>query len=103
MALAILVIVGMINFGDSILPGECKGDLYAFSDLCHESIVKAGPKVKPSHACCDIVKTFDMPCMCKKLSSHDETIVAAAKIVYVADSCGHALSHGTKCGSYSVP
>ncbi|XP_059650483.1 uncharacterized protein LOC132296290 [Cornus florida] len=99
MALAILVIVGMINFGYSTVPGQCKGNLDDFAEQCYESAGIGGPEVQPSVTCCDVVREFDIPCLCKYLSSDDEVFVAPDRIVYIADSCGQALSHGTKCGT----
>ncbi|XP_008776640.1 uncharacterized protein LOC103696715 [Phoenix dactylifera] len=83
--------------------GGCPGDFDALVKQCKEYVGKSGPLVPPSVQCCSVVKSADIPCICKYVTPEVEKVISMEKVVYVAKQCSRPLKHGSKCGSYTVP
>ncbi|XP_059650492.1 uncharacterized protein LOC132296299 [Cornus florida] len=103
--LAIFVIAGTIvlDNSNSMVLGQCHGDMQGLVEQCSRFVQKPGPTVDPSKACCEVVQTLDFPCVCKNITQDVENIISMEKAVYVVGFCGKPLPHGSKCGSYTVP
>ncbi|KAL1811691.1 hypothetical protein ACET3Z_021756 [Daucus carota] len=91
-------------FGDNNqVSGQCQGDIQGLMQQCARYVQKSGPEAAPSKECCDVVKNVDLACVCQHVTDQVEKIISMEKAVAMANSCGKALAHGTKCGSYTVP
>ncbi|KAK9741963.1 hypothetical protein RND81_03G139900 [Saponaria officinalis] len=88
--------IGNNNF---MANGECEDDIPSLISQCAKFVMKAGKQIPPSSECCDVVKNADIPCLCKYVTKDIERYVSPQKAVFVAQSCGVALQHGSKCGS----
>lgn len=82
---------------------QCQGDFQGLIQQCSRYVQKAGPEIKPSNECCNLVRDVDLPCVCEHVTSEAERIISMRKATFVAGFCGKPLAHGTKCGSYTVP
>ncbi|KAH7864292.1 hypothetical protein Vadar_027953 [Vaccinium darrowii] len=102
MVLAFVVTAGILNSGDNLVSGQCRGDLNGLMSQCAAFVQKPGPKVNPSGECCKVVKSVDVPCVCGHIPKEAEQIISMDKAVYVAEFCGIPLRHGMKCGT-SLP
>ncbi|KAJ9190271.1 hypothetical protein P3X46_001491 [Hevea brasiliensis] len=105
MGFAILAMAGiLISNGSNVGLGQpCEGDLQGLITQCAMYVQKGGPRMDPSQGCCNVIKYVDIPCVCKYISKEIEDVIDMDKVVHVADFCGKPLSHGMKCGSYTVP
>ncbi|XP_057541044.1 uncharacterized protein LOC130818830 isoform X2 [Amaranthus tricolor] len=83
--------------------GQCEGDITSIISQCAKYVRKAGPKMRPSKDCCGVARNADIPCLCKYLTKDIEQYISVEKAVYIAQTCGVALQHGSKCGSYTIP
>ncbi|KAK6928837.1 Bifunctional inhibitor/plant lipid transfer protein/seed storage helical domain [Dillenia turbinata] len=102
--LAIFTLAGiLISIPKTVYGEDCTGDMEGLVKQCATYVQKTGPKEKPSPACCTVVKKVNVSCVCKSVTKAVEEAVSMAKVVYVAQCCGRPLSHGMKCGSYTVP
>ncbi|CAL5381708.1 unnamed protein product [Camellia sinensis] len=84
--------------GVVVVSGQCQGDLPGLMAQCPKYVGRTGPQVEPSKECCDVVKTADVACVCKYITKEIEQIISMEKVVFVAQSCGKPLAHGSKCG-----
>ncbi|KAL6981503.1 hypothetical protein U1Q18_023131 [Sarracenia purpurea var. burkii] len=96
---ALMVIVGMAISGSKVVSGQCKGDLNGLLSQCGPYIQGKGPKAEPSGACCQVLRTVDVPCVCAHIPKEAEQIISIDQAVHVVRSCGISLRHGMKCGS----
>ncbi|KAL9247744.1 hypothetical protein vseg_021144 [Gypsophila vaccaria] len=104
MSLMMTFIIGMSTNNIIIVNGaSCEDDIPDLISQCAKFVLKAGKQTPPSSACCDVVKKADVPCLCKFVTKDIEKIVSAQKAVFVAQTCGVVLQHGSKCGSYKIP
>ncbi|KAG8656435.1 hypothetical protein MANES_04G135500v8 [Manihot esculenta] len=87
----------------NFLAQPCEGDLQGLITQCGVYVQKGGPRMDPSQGCCNVIKSIDIPCVCKYISRVIEEVIDMDKVVHVADFCGKPLTHGMKCGSYIVP
>lgn len=78
---------------------QCQGDFQGLIQQCSRYVQKAGPEIKPSNECCNLVRNVDLPCVCEHVTSEAERIISMRKATFVAGFCGKPLAHGTKCGS----
>ncbi|KAK6933886.1 Bifunctional inhibitor/plant lipid transfer protein/seed storage helical domain [Dillenia turbinata] len=102
--IAIFALAGILISSPKVVCGQgCEGDIQRLATQCARFVLKPGPKVAPSPACCAVVKAANVPCVCKSVTKAVEQAVSMEKVVYVAQTCGKPLSHGTKCGSFTVP
>ncbi|KAK4407607.1 hypothetical protein Sango_0341700 [Sesamum angolense] len=88
----------IIAFTTTAVSAQCQGDLQGLIEQCARYVQKSGPQETPSQECCNVVKTVDVPCVCKMIPPQVERIVSMEKAVFVLASCGKPLPHGTKCG-----
>lgn len=79
--------------------GQCEGDITTLISQCARYVRKAGPKMRPSKECCGVARNADVPCLCKYVNKDIEQYISVEKAVYVAQTCGVAFQHGSKCGS----
>ncbi|KAF8398308.1 hypothetical protein HHK36_017235 [Tetracentron sinense] len=103
LALAVLVIAGIVISGGQVSAQSCQGDIQGLISQCAQYVGKSGPKTPPSQGCCTVVQKADVPCVCKSITKEVEQIISMEKVVYVAQYCGKTIPHGMKCGSYTVP
>ncbi|CAA0827204.1 Bifunctional inhibitor/lipid-transfer protein/seed storage 2S albumin superfamily protein [Striga hermonthica] len=82
---------------------QCEGNFQGLMQQCSRYVQKTGPRESPSQECCNVVKSVDLPCVCRHITGQVEQIVSMEKAAYVAAFCGKPLPRGTKCGSYVVP
>lgn len=67
---------------------------------CAEYIQILGPEIPPSYACCAVMKTADIPCLCKHIPRNIEVIISMKKFVDAAHTCGSEIPPpGGMCGS----
>ncbi|KAJ7949286.1 Protease inhibitor/seed storage/lipid transfer protein family protein [Quillaja saponaria] len=106
MVLATFTITGILTFSvnsNVVLAQKCKGDIQDLKTQCSTYVQKGGPRTDPSQGCCNLIKTADIPCFCRRFGADMEKEVDMDKMVYVAEFCGKPLASGTKCGSFTVP
>ncbi|KAJ6341025.1 hypothetical protein OIU78_009244 [Salix suchowensis] len=104
MVLAAFAMAGILISGDHVALGQgCQGDFQGLITQCARYVQRVGPQQEPSQECCSVIKSVDIPCVCKFITREIETVIDMAKVVHVAASCGKPLAHGMKCGSYIVP
>lgn len=105
LALAIMMIAGILTISSNHMHvsaaktpncGKGVGDLVS---KCSEYVMKSGPKRKPLPACCEVVNSVNVPCVCSLVNKDIEKVIDMEKVVYVAGCCGKKLAPGTKCGS----
>ncbi|KAJ1435952.1 Bifunctional inhibitor/plant lipid transfer protein/seed storage helical domain [Sesbania bispinosa] len=96
---SILVLGNLPNISGQ---SECAPDIGAVITECEQYVVKQGPKIPPSKACCVASKGVDLLCFCKYLTREIEKIISFDKILYAANFCHVKIPPaGTKCGSKS--
>ncbi|KAG6787698.1 hypothetical protein POTOM_003741 [Populus tomentosa] len=104
MVLAVFAMTGILISSDHVARGQgCQGDLQGLIAQCARFVRRAGPQKDPSQECCSVIKSVDLPCVCKHITGEIEAVIDMAKVVHIAASCGKPLEHGMKCGSYTVP
>ncbi|KAK8697591.1 hypothetical protein V6N13_113732 [Hibiscus sabdariffa] len=99
LSLAALVITATL----SGVSAECETSIPSLISQCSQYVKIAGPEVPPSKDCCDVVKSLDVPCICKFVTPEVEKLISMEKAVFVGRSCGLTIQSGMKCGSYVVP
>jgi hypothetical protein len=100
MVLAVFAMTGILISSDHVARGQgCQGDLQGLITQCARFVQRAGPQKDPSQECCSVIKSVDIPCVCKYITGEIEAVVDMGKVVHVAASCGKPLDHGMKCGS----
>ena len=79
---------------------DCDSDVQALIANC-EAYVKfpADPKITPSAACCGVIQTADIPCLCAKVTPQVEEFICMDKVVFVAAYCKRPFKAGSNCGS----
>ncbi|XP_074288478.1 uncharacterized protein LOC141613633 [Silene latifolia] len=93
------VYYGNIKVGN----GQCGGDLQGLLTQCAAFVSKPGPITDPTQGCCDVIKTIDVDCVCKHITKQAEQMISMPKAMHCLLFCGKPLTHGFKCGSYTVP
>ncbi|CAN1813798.1 hypothetical protein LINPERHAP1_LOCUS26961 [Linum perenne] len=81
--------------------GPCDGDMFGLIMECDRYIQEKSPYIEPSPACCAVLRTVDVPCICRRIPAGVASIVDMDKVAHVAESCGAVLPHGLKCGGKS--
>ncbi|KAL8154324.1 hypothetical protein V2J09_012084 [Rumex salicifolius] len=95
----VLVVVGLIQSPAQAQAQQCPGlDIGGLISECQQYVQKSGPRITPSAQCCGVVRNINLPCACKYVNKDVEKLVSVKKVVYVAQYCGLALKHGSKCG-----
>ncbi|KAH7511331.1 hypothetical protein FEM48_ZijujUnG0023900 [Ziziphus jujuba var. spinosa] len=100
---AVFLMAGILVLGNSGVRAQCEASVPNFVAQCGPYIIKSGPQTKPSEGCCSVVKTLDIPCLCKLVTKEIEEIISLEKTVFVFRTCGREVAKGAKCGSYTVP
>ncbi|KAJ9139750.1 hypothetical protein P3X46_030454 [Hevea brasiliensis] len=100
-ALAVLVVAGILISGEQASAISCQKDVIGLATKCKDFVEKEGPIVKPSKDCCAVVKKANVPCVCSLVTKQIEDLISMEKVFYVAKTCGKKVSPGTKCGSMS--
>nr|ABK23395.1 unknown [Picea sitchensis]ABK25747.1 unknown [Picea sitchensis] len=57
----------------------------------------------PSAACCGLIRSADMGCVCPKVTPQIAKQINVSKVVSVVKSCGRNVPHRTRCGSIVTP
>lgn len=96
--LAILVVVGCLICNTKEVSGQCGGSLTDLITQCQQYVQKTGPTIRPSAACCTVLRKFNVPCACKLITKEVANLVSIPKAVFVARSCGLNLPPGMQCG-----
>ncbi|KAE8711355.1 putative Bifunctional inhibitor/lipid-transfer protein/seed storage 2S albumin superfamily protein [Hibiscus syriacus] len=94
-----LVVVGTLLGEYNGVSAQCETSIPSLVSQCSEYIRVPGPEIPPSTDCCDVVKSVDIPCICKYVTPEIEKLVSMEKVVFVATACGLTLQPGMKCGS----
>ncbi|CAN1813797.1 hypothetical protein LINPERHAP1_LOCUS26960 [Linum perenne] len=97
-AAALLLVVMFCHCSGQIF-GPCAGNMPGLIMECARYVQRMGPPIDPSPACCSVLKTVDVPCICSRLPEAATAIVDMDKVVHVAMFCGVVLPHGLKCGT----
>ncbi|KAJ1383401.1 Bifunctional inhibitor/plant lipid transfer protein/seed storage helical domain [Sesbania bispinosa] len=83
---------------------ECAPDMGAIIHECEQYVLKKGPQIPPSQACCASLKGVYLICICKYFTGEIEKIISFDKVLYVANFCHVEIPPpGTKCGGFTVP
>ncbi|KAJ8748803.1 hypothetical protein K2173_011359 [Erythroxylum novogranatense] len=90
--------ISSISRDNLVLGQACQADLNRLASQCASFVRKQGPVVDPSQACCGVVKSVDVPCVCKLITKEAERFIDLGKVAHVLDFCGKPL-HGMKCGT----
>ncbi|KAJ4970327.1 hypothetical protein NE237_003426 [Protea cynaroides] len=105
LALAALVIVGIVIFGDHVSAQDncdiaSPGQLQYCLDYTSKYVSK---DQKPSEACCDVMKKTDILCVCKTIPEIKEQQLSMENVINVARFCQVPVPPpGNKCGSYII-
>ncbi|GLJ42364.1 hypothetical protein SUGI_0877380 [Cryptomeria japonica] len=57
----------------------------------------------PSAACCGVIRSVDLSCVCPKVTPAIAAYIIAPKVVSFVQSCGRNVPHHTRCGSIVTP
>lgn len=98
----LVVVVTGILVSETSAQFECKGNLTKIVAECRKYVMKGGPKIPPSKACCDALKGADLLCLCKYVPPGIGNIISFEKALYVGRTCGLKIPPGTKCGSKNL-
>ncbi|XP_065864281.1 uncharacterized protein [Euphorbia lathyris] len=101
--MATLLMVGALILKDQKVSAECSRSIPPLITHCANFMNKDAPKVPPSKDCCEVLRSVDIPCVCKFVNPKVEAIISMEKGAYVARTCGLKVEPGKKCGSYTVP
>ena len=83
---------------------DCYREKQIVQRICKDSITIRGAFVSPNDLCRQYVsQVADMVCICHKLTSWDELVISAVKLVHLAQDCHKPLPSGSKCGSKYLP
>lgn len=104
LVLATFAVAGILFSGDHnmVAAQDCKGDFQGLVTQCAMFVQKNVPKQDPSPACCNVIRSVDIPCACSHITEEIEKVIDMEKVVFVAKSCGRPLPTGTKCGSKNI-
>ncbi|KAI3980246.1 hypothetical protein MKX01_040894 [Papaver californicum] len=87
----LMVVVLAATSTNGVSADGCEGDVKELTSRCSLYVLNIGPKMRPSHGCCDVIRNIDIPCI--------EKSVSIKKVIYVAQFCHKDLPHGIQCGS----
>ncbi|KAJ6307378.1 hypothetical protein OIU76_017217 [Salix suchowensis] len=80
MVLAAFVMAGILISGDHVALGQgCQGDFQGLITQCARYVQRVGPQQEPSQECCSVIKSVDIPCVCKFITREIETVIDMAK------------------------
>ncbi|RCV10042.1 hypothetical protein SETIT_2G079800v2 [Setaria italica] len=104
----IQLLVFALVFTLSIMPrgwGEqdCYREKAKFIEICDLSIRRGSAYMEPHYACCLIVRTYDMVCVCRTMTDEDEKTVDVQHAYFVSRDCHKPVPAGNKCGSWTIP
>ncbi|WVZ04248.1 hypothetical protein V8G54_025054 [Vigna mungo] len=103
LTLTMLVVAGCLMCNTKEVYAQCGGSLPDLISQCQQYVQKTGPKIKPSAACCAVLKQFNVPCACKLVTKEVASLVSIPKVVFVGRSCGLNLPAGMHCGAVVIP
>nr|XP_012574900.1 uncharacterized protein LOC101512697 [Cicer arietinum] len=92
---------------------DCENDIQGLNIECMVYMQKIGGQINPSDRCCDVIKTANVPCVCKNGLSRKLTfspypgtyadLINWKKVMYCFNYCGRPLPRGLKCDRFTVP
>ena len=101
---SILAIVFILSVAHQVVgDADCYKEKQMVMRLCNDSIKIGGDYVPPTDLCRQYVSRVDMVCICHKLTSYDELVVSAIKLVHLAQDCHKPVPSRSKCGSKYLP
>ncbi|KAK7341266.1 hypothetical protein VNO80_24192 [Phaseolus coccineus] len=103
LSLTMLVVAGCLMCNTKEVSAQCGGSVADLISQCSEYAQKTGPKIKPSAACCAVLREFNVACACKLITKEVASLVSIPKVVFVARSCGLNLPPGMQCGAIKIP
>lgn len=106
LAILMVVVAGTLVCNNDVVmvTAQCGGSIPDLISQCQQYVQKTGPQVKPSAACCTVLKKFNVNCMCQYITQDIVNLISVPKAIYVANTCGLNLPHGKKCGGkYILP
>ncbi|KAG4993801.1 hypothetical protein AAZX31_11G094100 [Glycine max] len=103
LSLAILVVAGSLMYNTKEVSAQCGGSLTDLIAQCSQYVQKSGPQIKPSAACCAVLRKFNVQCACKLITKQVASLVSIPKAVFVARTCGFNLPPGMHCGAVKIP
>ncbi|GLJ42362.1 hypothetical protein SUGI_0877330 [Cryptomeria japonica] len=57
----------------------------------------------PSAACCAVIRSADMSCVCPKVTPAIAAYINVPQVVSIVQNCGRNVPHHTRCGSIVTP
>lgn len=102
LSLAILVVAGSLMYNTKEVSAQCGGSLTDLIAQCSQYVQKSGPQIKPSAACCAVLRKFNVQCACKLITKEVASLVSIPKAVFVARTCGFNLPPGMHCGGNTL-
>ncbi|KAJ8900266.1 hypothetical protein K2173_024906 [Erythroxylum novogranatense] len=66
-----------------VLSQGCRGDLQGLATECAKYVQKQGYRVEPSRACCDVIKSVDVPCLCRHITKDVKDVLDMDKVAHV--------------------
>ncbi|CAL5201536.1 unnamed protein product [Lathyrus oleraceus] len=111
--LVILVITSLCHY-KNVKGEDCERDILGMNIECmyYMNIGLPEEPIPPNDRCCNVLKTANVPCVCKnglsrKLPFYPNKTYADAiswkKVMYCFDKCGRPLPHGFHCDRFTVP
>ncbi|CAK9184357.1 unnamed protein product [Ilex paraguariensis] len=81
-ALAMLMVAGILISGDKgVSAQDCSDDIQGLILNCQRYVIKLGPKIPPPAACCDVVKSANLACVCSHVTPAIEKFVSIEKVL----------------------
>ncbi|KAI9074856.1 hypothetical protein K1719_043164 [Acacia pycnantha] len=98
--LLVVVVAGTLVFNNDVVmvSAQCGGSLPDAITQCEKYVLKPGPEIPPSAACCTELRKFNIQCICQQITQNVVDLISVPKVIFVANTCGLNLPHGTKCG-----
>ncbi|CAJ1933947.1 unnamed protein product [Sphenostylis stenocarpa] len=100
---AVLVVAGCLMCNTKEVSAQCGVSVNDLVSQCSKYVQKTGPMIKPSAACCAVVRKIDVPCACKLITKEVASLISIPKSVFVGRSCGLNLPPGMQCGAIKIP
>ncbi|KAG8381034.1 hypothetical protein BUALT_Bualt06G0078800 [Buddleja alternifolia] len=100
----VVVAASMVGatLGQNLTPGQCKEEKDNLEQTCRSVALIFGRN--PTAACCQLVRTAHVECVCPYVSSKLVAAVGGPKrLIRLVGSCGRFIPRNFKCGSVTTP
>ncbi|GLJ42360.1 hypothetical protein SUGI_0877280 [Cryptomeria japonica] len=100
-SVVVLMFVMMLGIvGISMVGGDkCGEELQGLASNCAPLLQGNAP----SAACCKVIRSVDLSCVCPKVTPAIAASINVPKVVSIVQSCGRNVPHHTRCGSVVTP